>query len=677
MYKLYLISFLSFFYLNNSNGSKVDEYIMLGGSKSYDYKTRMFYNYKALKLLTDKNDSISREKIFTICWNYYYMNNFGELKKVSEIILKKSIQQKNIFHIAKAYRFYGIYYENVSINDSAFYYYAAAGKLFKKLNNIREICDNYRDKALIQYYTNDFLGSDLSLTRALEYAKMKPNIKIKEVGIYQSLGLNSFEMEDYNKALKYFNRAITVYYENKLYKENFSISYVLNNKAAIYYNLKLYNKALLILNKTLNDKLINSINYCSISDNIARIKIKKMDLKNAKKYLFQSSKIRDSLNINFQKNYNKLYLSEYYQAVKDTPKAQQYAHEAYNLSQSFRAPKDMLLCLKQLSKVDGKNALKYSKDYIRISDSMQILERQNRNKFAKIAYETEEITTEKDEAVQQKWIFLGVAVLIFVVGIMLFIIINQRIKQKELQFVQEQQKSDTEIYQLIQNQQHKIDEGREIEKKRIAQDLHDGIMNRLASTRLNLYMLNENSNKQTIQKCIPFIQGIQNIEKEIRNISHDLNKDQFSNTDSYLTILESLFAEQKIAFKAKTHFEIDKSINWEEIESIKKVHVYRILQEALNNIRKHAKATAIIASILNYENNLLIEIYDDGIGFSLNGKKKGIGLQNIYSRTKASDGTVEIKSHKDIGTTLILTIPKRKQTKNIQQNGDTDKYSYC
>jgi DNA-binding protein H-NS len=64
------------------------------------------------------------------------------------------------------------------------------------------------------------------------------------------------------------------------------------------------------------------------------------------------------------------------------------------------------------------------------------------------------------------------------VGILLFIIIHQRTKQKEMRLLQDQQKANEEIYQLIQNQQTKIDEGRQIEKKRIAQDLHDGIMNR-------------------------------------------------------------------------------------------------------------------------------------------------------------------------------------------------------
>jgi signal transduction histidine kinase len=82
-----------------------------------------------------------------------------------------------------------------------------------------------------------------------------------------------------------------------------------------------------------------------------------------------------------------------------------------------------------------------------------------------------------------------------------------------------------------------------------------------------------------------------------------------------------------------------------------------MLQEALNNCNKHAQAENIVVSILNRESHILLEIYDDGIGFSFKQKKKGIGLQNIFSRAKTCGGLVEIKSNKGAGTTIIITIP--------------------
>jgi signal transduction histidine kinase len=296
-------------------------------------------------------------------------------------------------------------------------------------------------------------------------------------------------------------------------------------------------------------------------------------------------------------------------------------------------------------------------EYISLSDSLYKKHRIARNKFAAIAYETEEINTEKNQAIQQKWIFFGIAVLVFVIGALVVLLLTQRTKQKELRFLQEQQKTNEEIYQLIQNQQTKIDEARKREKKRIAQDLHDGIMNRLSSTRLNLHILTDKATPEIIRKCLPFVAGIQDIEKEIRNVSHDLNRDAIFNKVSFVAVIETFIEDQKPLFSGNCHLEIASEINWDWLTSSQKIHIFRIIQEAFQNTVKHAQATNIIISILLIENQILLEIFDDGIGFSLKQKKKGIGLQNIFSRAKQCQGKAEINSEVGTGTTIRITIP--------------------
>lgn len=290
-------------------------------------------------------------------------------------------------------------------------------------------------------------------------------------------------------------------------------------------------------------------------------------------------------------------------------------------------------------------------------------ERETRNKFAKIAYETEEITQEKDLAEKQKSIFLGIAITVTAFGLLLLVVITQRNRQKELVYTQEQQKAKEEIFQLIQTQQFKIDEGRQIEKKRIARDLHDGIMNKLASTRFNLDILNKKKDETTVQKCLPYIDGLQDIEKEIRNIAHDLNAEVFSEKDSFKRILMTFFEEQKNILKPKLHTEIDKTIKWESLESTVKINIYRILQEAFQNISKHANAENIFISITNKQDYLMLEIHDDGKGFSANNKTKGIGLQNIQARAKECRAIFHVDSDLDNGTTIIVSIPLNKTGK--------------
>jgi len=638
----------------------IDKCIKLGGDKKFCYSKRNFYNKKAFSILIkQKKDSLARERLFEIGWNYFNMNELNNFKKISNIIYKSSASENNIYHLGKSLRFFGLYYERNSINDSAFYYYNKAGKLFGKIKNYPELSNNYLDKALVQQYINDFQGSDKSLVLALKYSRLS-NLKFQEYKIYLNLGINSYELGDPKKAIEYSKKALNFFNDNNLHNNSdYGISCI-GNIGINYSSSGNYKEAILWLEKSLKEKDIDiksPILYCFILDHLGYAKFKMGNFSNVEKLYKKSARIRDSLRIDDGKQFNRRLFSEYYQATNQKTKALIFAKESYNFSKSFRNAGDILLSLKQLTKVDTQNALKYSQEYIRISDSMQLLERVTRNKFAKIAYETEEITNEKEQAVKQKWIFLSIAVLLLLVGVLLFIIIHQRTKQKEMRLLQDQQKANEEIYQLIQNKQTQIDEGRQIEKKRIAQDLHDGIMNRLASTRLNLHVIAEKPSLENMKKCLPFIDGIQDIEKEIRNIAHDLNSNAFADKTSFIAVVESFVEEQKSISSSKYHLEIDMSINWEQIEGYKKIHLFRILQEAIQNIEKHAKAKNVIVSILKTENQLLLEIFDDGNGFSLKRKKKGIGLQNIFSRAKCCNGKAEVKSKENEGTTVIVRIP--------------------
>jgi len=624
------------------------------------YQKRLLYTNKAKSILLKRtNDSLNRDCLVKVAKNYFYLNSWADLRTTSKTLLEKSNQKGDLFFKAQAYRWLGVYYENRSINDSAFYFYLKAEKIFKKINNEIGLCRIYLDKSKVLYYVNDYANFESSLIKSLRIAK-KINLGYEEFQIYNDLGLSSHEQGDLIKAFVYYKKALNVATKNRGKFLSNAKAYCLNNMGQNYCQLgktkegiKVYEEALKENNLKIEDPLI----YCRLLDNYGKAKLDQKKSNEIEKLFLYTSRIRDSLNIDQGKNYNKLYLSELYQVKKDIQESKKYAQEALNLSRSFHNAGDILICLKQLIKVDPQNALKYSQDYIKISDSMQQLERATRNKFAKIAYETEEITNEKEQAIKLKWIFVSLTVLLFVIGVLGVLLLIQRVKQKELRFLQVQQKTNEQIYQLIQNQQTKMDQARQVEKKRIAQDLHDGILNRLSSTRLNLHILNENATSETIKKCLPFIARIQDIEKEIRNISHDLNKDALFNKVSFVAVIEAFVSEQRSLFTGICHLEIDREINWDWLSSFQKIHIFRILQEAFQNTNKHAHANNLIISFLRSKNQLLLEIFDDGVGFSLKQKKKGIGLQNIFSRAKQCNGIADIQSAVGTGTTIRITIP--------------------
>jgi len=670
----YLLHLLGFFIIlfflgcgdkNKSNQEKFEvEFAKLNSiatNRDLSYSIRKQNNLKAEVFLgLERNDSLYRTQLEAVAYNYFVLYDLDNFKRTTKILYAKALAEKDSLSIATALRFFGIYYRDTSKNDSAFYYYIKAENIYKSLNESENLCKVLYGKGLVKYYENDFLGSETELIKSLKISKAN-NLYNNTYTAYVLLALNSFAMDQYDNALSYSKRAIKLGEDNHVDSEAECNSIIMNSMGSTYLKLNKVDSAIYYFQKGITGTNLltrEPQTYCYLLDNLGYSRIKQKKYAQAFKLFQKTATIRDSLNINDGKNYNRLYLSEYYSAQRDTINASRYAYESLNLSKSFRAPGDMLLALKQLIIIEPKNALKHAKDYMRISDSMHKLERDTRNKFAKIAYETKEITKEKDTAVKQSGIFFGIAVLVFVIGVMLFIIINQRAKQKKLQFLRQQQQSNEEIYQLIQTQHQKIEEGRLIEKKRIALELHDGVMNKLASTRFNLHLLTKNNDPETSVKCTPYIDGIHEIEKEIRNIAHDLNNDVFSENNSFKNTLLSFFEEQQKIIKANWHVEVQGEINWEALNATTKINIFRIFQELLHNINKHANAKNVIISCKIESRSLFLEVYDDGVGFSLNGKKKGIGLQNITTRVKACAGTIKILSDKGIGTKVIITIPQ-------------------
>lgn len=130
------------------------------------------------------------------------------------------------------------------------------------------------------------------------------------------------------------------------------------------------------------------------------------------------------------------------------------------MAKDSKLTKDILISLKQLSSLDIKKAVEYSQEYLKINDSLHLTERKIRNKFARIEYETEELALEKDKLVEQKSLLIYIAIGIFLVAIVIFIIRYQLSKAKELRLLQQQQKANEEIYKLMIDQQQKIEEGK-------------------------------------------------------------------------------------------------------------------------------------------------------------------------------------------------------------------------
>jgi len=191
---------------------------------------------------------------------------------------------------------------------------------------------------------------------------------------------------------------------------------------------------------------------------------------------------------------------------------------------------------------------------------------------------------------------------------------------------------------------------------RISQDLHDNILNKLASIRFNLFALTQKPDETVIKRSIEYIDKIQSVESEIRMVAHELNFESFLNKGNYRSILEQLIQNQKETYQTQCEFVITPDETIETISALIKMNVYRIIQESLNNINKHANASMISLSLSIDEGFLYLSIKDDGIGFKVSKLKSGIGLKNMESRAESINGRIKISSEINKGTKVSLKV---------------------
>ena len=644
--------------LHENSSDSIAFYIEKGKEKTNPKALK--FNTRAVEILTNQpNDSLTRSNLFQVANNYYILGKHLEFKKVNDLSFEKALSSKDTSSIAKAYRYQAEYYKGIQKNDSAFILFSKAEKYYASLGDKINLGKVLYKKGIVQFDIGDFLGADISITQAYNFLK---NTDDKQL-VYQTLsmiGIVSNSLEDYDKAIEYHIKALQIVREFDLDPSLTYEASTLNNIGGVYQNLNRNEEAITNFKLALNSKDLFNLNaelYARLLDNLGYSYLKLKDYSRPVKLFNRSLQIRDSLDLKSSVIISKLHLSEFYAEIGDTIVSQKKALEALQLARITASPVDVVLSLKQIAVVDHKKSSFYSKEYMRINDSLLQAERRSKGKFQRLQLETDEISSENEKLAEQNrtllYIFLGT----FTIGMLLFVIRIQRAKNRELMLKQAQQKANEDIYNLMISQQNTIEESRTREKKRIAQELHDGVLGRLFGARLNLDSLNRQTTEEAATKRNDYLTELKNIEQDIREISHDLNREKYVLINNFIAILNNLLEEQESSFEPKLNISIDETIKWEQLENTAKINLYRIIQESLQNVNKYANATKIKLEIRKHNENILLIVADNGIGFVVNTKKRGIGLTNMISRVHELNGTFDVRSKKGKGTTISVSFP--------------------
>jgi len=570
-------------------------------------------------------------------------------------------KSKDSVTTALAHYYIGEIYRYTLLSDSAYYHYHRAEKIFEKLKDTYQTALTLYGIAVIQKNEKDYIGSEVTSVEALSLLETLDEtqdiIKYKSF-IYNNLGIVFDELEQFDESIKYFNQALKLKRELKgNFKE--SIDNTINNLAKVYRRYGEYDLAIKLYEQILENK--NLINerpdfYALVLDNYAYTMYLSNNLKELPNLYLKSLRICDSVGANYYSIVVNQHLAEYYNDRNQKDSAKYYAYRAKNISEEYHND-DLLKSLLLLSKIeDDSLAVKYYNQYIVLNDSLQKNERNIRNKFARTRFETKENEKKNIQIARERMWLMILSGGLLVTLLLLYIIITQRAKNKELRLIQQQQEANEEIYNLMLSQQDKIEEARTAEKSRISQELHDGVLGRLFGTRLSLDSLNMNTNPEAVKTRGQYIEELKNIEQDIRKVSHELSSD-FIAGSGFMDIIKTLVETQTKAYKLKYKLDFSENINWDKVPNKTKIHIYRIVQESLQNIYKHAKASMVKVSFILKNNVICLSITDDGSGFDVNKSKKGIGIKNITSRVDEIKGKLLINSEKDAGTKIEIQVP--------------------
>tara|TARA_R110002126_G_scaffold291063_2_gene450215 strand:+ start:19787 stop:21520 length:1734 start_codon:yes stop_codon:yes gene_type:complete len=408
-----------------------------------------------------------------------------------------------------------------------------------------------------------------------------------------------------------------------------------SNLSALYINDTLYDKAEIYANKSIeiHKKRNDNVNQAAALGNLASI------------YLLQ-------------KKYNKA--KEIYLIGLDlikhnnSSKAVRFKASLYfNLAWAMRN-------LEEFEAYDYQEMSYEIKDELRDNEFRSVVKKINAENDVDVAKKDVRLEEENKRLKDQRtfWV-IGIIALIIILSLV-YTINLYKLKQKNLalSFSQNQLLKNQEIEKLKSESQVRIlnatIDGKETERKQIAETLHDSVSALLSSANLHLQATRKQFNGRTPIEIDKTQKIIEEASYKVRDLSHNL-------VSSVLLKFGLTFAINDIADKySNSELTIDTEITniGRYLQSFE-IKVYNIIQEFLNNILKHSEADNALIELKEENNIIFLTISDDGIGFDKTkiNTKAGLGINQIEARIQMMRGKFNIQSSQNNGTKISVELP--------------------
>lgn len=663
--------FLCFFFLffscngglekNNTKLEQVDQFIMNYNRFNVSEQDKTSADSVGKVLLGLKNTQESRDIL-----RKYILLAGSDRIYINELF-KRSRKKEDLKNEAQAYFLLGQLFGKKFQTDSTFYNYTKAEFLFKSINDSVNLQDVYAYKAILLLNHNIFTEGQTQILKAMSLNRSNKSAKAKYVeSMIMANALNG--LEQYDEALKESDKALLLLSDPAI-KKFFNEDAIRLNKVTINTNIveiyikqKDYGKAKSLIHYTIDNLIINESNYDSLMlaqllYNLADAYVKSDNYIDVEKNLKNAIGIQ--LKYNNLQDYNsyKITLAEFYYLIGKEEKGIEVLDEVMIYAKNnnnYILEKDALSILLRYKKDD------YHTNFIRYEEINKLILDENnmiKNTFARLSFEADNLQRVNEKLQSQKEMITRVGGILFFIATVVFFILLFRQKSKEMSLVKLFQKDTEKYYSSIMNVQNELAEARHLERKDIARELHEGVLNRLFVTRFLLMQVNKDSVED---HKTSLINEVKEVEHYIRGVSHALANDDEFKINEFDQLLEDLVFIQNRSETTKFHLYLDTNICFSKLSNKYKVHIYRIVQECLQNVHKHAQATECNVSFLVISDTTFeVVIKDNGCGFNTDIVKKGIGFANIKGRIELMNSQLVVVSIKEEGTKISFIIESK------------------
>ena len=486
---------------------------------------------------------------------------------------------------------------------------------------------------------------------------------------YTNMGNTYFYMEDYLQAIRVYKRAVAIKEalpgHMVVYKTYMNLGIMYQRTDNIDSSYMYYFKAIEGA-KEQNDWKSLALSYL----NIGTVYHQEGDLEEAGAYYHKSLQVFDS---EYDNDYDRsiLYssMAQYYLDVNQPDSARQVIETNLEIGERLnnahvRRDAFEKLNLYYVAVGDYRRAHAALQDFVTLKDSIFNIEKaetieemetrfETKQKDQQIAFLNQENALQT-ASLQRNSLLIGGLLLLLALVVIIFYFLRYRSRQQHQRVLQAQKIRMREV------QMKAVIDSQEQERKRFATDLHDGMGQLISALQLNIRAINEKPKDAEQQNALyeNSTQLLDDIHTEIRNIAFNLMP-QTLMREGLVPAVQELLQRINRTGQIKVHLsEADMAVDFPDVVA---VSLYRIIQELLSNLVKYSQATTVYLNLMGHDDELVITLEDDGMGFDLAKFQAGPGngWRNIQTRLNLLKGSIEFDTQEGRkGTSVMVHVPR-------------------